>query len=747
MIFLALLETQKADPTGGFIILAVVAAGMLLASRLLYKDPKDGIKNPDKPTTLANRGDWIPQVWAYARTVEPLFAWAGDRHVETTSPSAGGSIGGDNGDDDPEVILENGFHCVAVGIYDYLHQIRVGESTVWTGPITPDDTPSGTSLTIAGVGTFTIYWGHHDQPINAFMGDAARVGIASRWPHYLTIQWNDMVLSGGSTWPIVKYTIGRVCMPLGLNDSAALLTSGTAIGINGGHAALNWLCAQYPDGCGIPLSEIDHATLEAIGVLADTENLLVNMITDPGTDYERLMQALMADYGLQMPLVDARLAFISIREIETALPVVDDDIIMPPDFQRVIDRGELYVPRITFTFKNRRNYAFRDYDIAFNDNGIADQSGQMDAESVVIETATNPAVASRIARRRSQEADIFGAITIEVLRAARQLVAGQAFDHSTGRYRVSSVKKIDGVPSAEMELLLDTYSMSDIDDDIGDPGINDGHLNAEEDIAFDWIQLPYTISPEDLSIWVFRTRAHQQIMGAKIWGSVGGASYSKIGKQNYASAGGLLTEPIGDTTSAIIATGPQYIDSNGDSANLPDLSGDVTAWESGALIALVNNEVFFVESVSVVPESDWIATTGYSLDDTVIPTSEVTRLRYRCTTAGTSSGQEPEWPRVLGDTVTDGSVVWTAEYFAYTPNNMIRAQLDSEIAAHNIGDRIYLADRSLLNILRHPLISDGNMLCIKTVPFTSGQTVDIADVDAVCGLIEGYEVILDGGEE
>lgn len=44
--------------------------------------------------------------------------------------------------------------------------------------------------------------------------------------------------------------------------------------------------------------------------------------------------------------------------------------------------------------------------------------------------------------------------------------------------------------------------------------------------------------------------------------------------------------------------------------------------------------------------------------------AEATGLQYRCTTAGTTSGQPSgrlRWPTTAGGAVTDGSVVWTAE--------------------------------------------------------------------------------------
>ena len=55
----------------------------------------------------------------------------------------------------------------------------------------------------------------------------------------------------------------------------------------------------------------------------------------------------------------------------------------------------------------------------------------------------------------------------------------------------------------------------------------------------------------------------------------------------------------------------------------------------------------------------WSAEAAYLLDDAVRPTVTRNGFTYVCTTAGTSGTSEPVWPVTVGDTVTDGTVVWT----------------------------------------------------------------------------------------
>lgn len=70
-----------------------------------------------------------------------------------------------------------------------------------------------------------------------------------------------------------------------------------------------------------------------------------------------------------------------------------------------------------------------------------------------------------------------------------------------------------------------------------------------------------------------------------------------------------------------------------------------------------NGYRYKVTDVSV-GETAWAATTAKALAAFVKPTTGNT-YRYECTTAGTTGATEPTWPTVAGETVNDGTAVWT----------------------------------------------------------------------------------------
>lgn len=69
---------------------------------------------------------------------------------------------------------------------------------------------------------------------------------------------------------------------------------------------------------------------------------------------------------------------------------------------------------------------------------------------------------------------------------------------------------------------------------------------------------------------------------------------------------------------------------------------------------------------------NWAATTAYAVGDLFGP-DVTTGLYFEVTTAGTSGGSAPTWPTAAGETVTDGSVVWTARAAQVLPKSIERA--------------------------------------------------------------------------
>jgi len=192
----------------------VISIGLsLLAGQMLAKKSDSPIAT-DKPTTLSVRGSFTP--WHVGiRRVGPVFCWAGDREIRKESQG-----GGKGGGDAPEVDVyyEAGWHVLGMGPMFALHSIIQGGTTIFTGPITSESHPSGTSVDLGKEGVFTIYWGEPTQPTNTFLGNANRVSVTSRWPHACYVVWNKKRLAG-QTWNILDYVLERRPSYTGLTSS------------------------------------------------------------------------------------------------------------------------------------------------------------------------------------------------------------------------------------------------------------------------------------------------------------------------------------------------------------------------------------------------------------------------------------------------------------------------------------------------------------------------------------------------
>lgn len=176
-----------------------------IAGRLLAK--KSGLKiDDDKPTTLTTRGSYTNYLLGLRR-VGPVLTWAGDREIKKEK-AKGGKGGGSS--QKTEIFYEAGWHVLCSnGPVAALHQIIQSGKVIFQGPITPDSHPSGSTVNLGKEGSFVIYWGEENQPINSFLGGASRVGVASRWPFFCYVVWNKKRLSTSPQWPVLDYVLDR----------------------------------------------------------------------------------------------------------------------------------------------------------------------------------------------------------------------------------------------------------------------------------------------------------------------------------------------------------------------------------------------------------------------------------------------------------------------------------------------------------------------------------------------------------
>lgn len=707
----------------GSLTLFAIGVGLsIVASLLLRPKAKKGNLGEDTPTTLATRGSYVPLLIG-KRKLGHVFAWAGNRISKKVS-SGGKKSGGASF----EEWYEDGWHLLALGPAIKLYEIRFNNEIVWSGEISSDTYPSGTATTISGVGTFYVFWGELDQEPFDLLTQAT--GIRSGWPGVFSVFWTDVKLGGSPNWPTVEYVAEALCFSQTLEDSDLLLDDGSSTGYNPAHIAFVLARGGVGYGAGLALNDIDQTTIESFGLVMEDEHLPMHLIGGEGATVADLLQSLVADAGAFVVQHDTRLLFEAMRAPTENTPFLIDDVISPPDAERSVWRGRKTANRVVYGYPNEaENY--RLFDIQSQDAADLEEYGASSIEEVDLGFVTNPSVAKQVANRREQEIlSQTVAVRFDVLRGAALLRPGKVFRHAFGQMRVVSAKPLHDSPKVEIEAVVDVYSIPTIDDAQDAPTLT-AVFNVEEDLAFNFIQLPEEDTTQ-VAIVVFRIPAHSQIREGSIYGSIdGGTNYKLIGLQGSPAAGGQIESTISASTADVIASGPLFEDANGLIDNtILDLTGDDEGWLAGEQVALINDEVFYVRSVSVQSETAWAASTAKVLTDYVIPSTS-NGFRYECTTAGTTDSVEPIWPRKVGETVTDGTAVWTCRGRSYQLIDMVRARKGTSAAAHAINDWVYLIPQENLVPITDAIVAAGNTLSIKSVPSTSSQIADITGITAV----------------
>lgn len=179
-----------------------------LAQSLLTKKQRPEIDG--KKPTLSSRGAYIP-ILIGTRQVSPITLWVGDR--TTTEEGHAGGKGTTGGGGSQLVYRESAWHALCIGPARELYRIRENDKIIWDAGgsadigVTAETYPSGSTISVPGHGSFRIFWGEQDQPVNGRLGDSDRVGYDSRHSFLCYIEWIQKRLGGVAVWPQLEYEI------------------------------------------------------------------------------------------------------------------------------------------------------------------------------------------------------------------------------------------------------------------------------------------------------------------------------------------------------------------------------------------------------------------------------------------------------------------------------------------------------------------------------------------------------------
>lgn len=584
---------------------AVVAIGLLAAAYFLSTIKKPEAIRDSRPTTIALRGQWGSYVIGRGR---PSVTFFHASHRSTTQEGKGGGKGlGGGAATKQTVYWEEGGHFLSIGPLSALYAIEESAKVIFQGPITPKDTPSGSTLTCTDGSIFRIYWGEKLQPIDPTMSKTDRVGFKSRYPYLAYVFWVRKRLGTAATWPNLEYDVEGLCVGSRLLQSSCVLPAQDGVaddyGMNGAHMNYQLTTGQSPWGSGLEPDDLDFGTLQNMGKILEAEHVPQHYTVLDGMTAGEVIAEILLDTGFVVSQQGDKLLFLPIRPPVDGeiIPLLDDRIMVAPFPEHEIVQGPPNNDRIVFLCKDhlQRN---KEIDFPVDDDGTARNLGRKNTKRVGMNTILDAATGAKVADRRTLELLASAErLTLNVSRTFKRLIPGQAFIHPDfGKLRAASVQMESTTSQATVEAIHDQFSLA-LSGYAGNGGSNSGDDPIPEpDLAVRLLELPHEYVGEGLFLGVVRVRGSSVSGSATILMSVNGfeGSYKSIGRQGAWAAGGTLLEDLDVSRDTVIEEGPLVSALNADIENVLDLSGDEPAWRSGRQVCLIDDEAFYLRNLS-----------------------------------------------------------------------------------------------------------------------------------------------------
>lgn len=757
-----------AEITTGTLILSLALATASIVGSILIKNSVKGQKNSSTSkefdnslATFASRNTPIPLIIGRRRTGPTVLSvWnrvLNEEVVDTVDVGGGGGLFGKGGSRTQNVTelvyRENAIHAVCIGPVTRLRAIYKAGEAVWTGDVGPDSQDRAV-IDLGAEGTVTFYFGSEDSPVSAIHRQTA-TGVPffvnrARW--LSRAEWTAARLGASPVWPQIEYEVECFHSTLllsGGTDYAVVPTESPDTDIdksvNFGHILWMLLTAPSPHGAGLTVDEVDKTSLELVASICEDEELGGNVLVqdEPLTS---VIEDILSMIGFNMVEIGGVLAFVPVRPV-AANDIIEltDDVLSPPLSEISANYSETSPTRYITSFPNIRLNYRTDGGLSLDNDSIDGPFRQVELTTRVV---TSQFVMNKILRRKVNE--LYGdaqVLRISSARGSNLILPGAVVDvPDVGTCRVISVRYEGHRGTTELEVIVDSFgpeSNGELDDFID--GGSGAALAVEPDDLFNWLEVPDEENPDtNIRFVVFRARAHGQILGSNIHISIDSGPYFKIGNQNSSSAGAVLESGILDSAGDLdgyIADGPIVAPLTNDIERVVDLTLDEPGWRNGRQLCLINSEVFYLRNILIQSETEVLRSTAYSLGDSVVPPSaQATGLRYVCTTAGTTASSiPPVWPTSTdqGNTLTDGTVVWTARPRRYQLKNLLRARFGTIEETHATDDVCMIIEKFRLAGLTDAALTPGQTLCLKSLPFTQSESVSPASVTEVCAELTG----------
>lgn len=480
-----------------------------------------------------------------------------------------------------------------------------------------------------------------------------------------TYQLEDM---DGNTYIVTGIVAPEYTLP-GSGDS----------GYNLGHFMWQIMTAVYPHGFGIDVDDLNYDAFETVARWGHAERLAINALIADGEMGDEMLKGLMSEVGMFLLQVGDVLKPYMIRRPTVASPTIPGILQLQNYPEEEKQQGSFLPDRPTFAF-NDRTINFRSNVVDVRGDGRARGNNRPNPQDIKLNFITDPITARSVANRRRLEFTNAGhQVSPSSTRQFRrqEFHPGRTFflEGDPTLYRLMSKELSTQTPAVKLQGMADAYltlpSEASVDTQLPAGTLP---LQAVPDLAVRAVVLPSTLYAAGPALAVLRVRAHAQIAGARILLSTDDVTYFELGSQTYYNLAGTINRPIpidegavvGDLT--VIEEGPSFARIGNDTTQVVDLTGNDGAYLDSRQMALINDELFLLRSVSAV-----------------------------------SGG--------------------------YQMNDMAREAHDTLGAAHPSNSEVWIILKNRVKAFPTTLITDGVTLYIKSVPYTlNGDTVDPASV-------------------